>query len=276
MSSVKKIKIVEVLTIFIFGLLPPLLIYLSHSDSFVFECESILKRAGFELSSERLRVGSFVMGTLLLSLFGPIKVVWYRNSRDKARLAVQSARQELLETFRIAWKGSLQTGQDVDFAILVPRNGFLGWWDKYFHSRRMLVSLPDVNTAKRMDRRLEYRVDWSRKSKCNNQCRNGVACANNCFEGVVGLSYYKGLFVFADGHQLSLYRLTEVQSQIVHDVRFVAALPIFDKNNNAIAVLSVYSKEELGAAKESEVSEFLLQMQKVIYHVVPLSQKSDV
>nr|WP_315159387.1 hypothetical protein [uncultured Flavobacterium sp.] len=219
------------------SLIPTILIYIGKTEGFF----NFLKEHNFIKSDADIKSPQFwcfIIGVIWAGLIIPVQ---FANTKNKLK-EKEDDFDELLkfnkEIYFKATKDKIKK-QSVDFRtrIFVPEKGIEKYWKRFRHKKKEFhlkhyKSISDALNSKS----LHFEV-------------------NPNIQGMVGKTYSESKIFIDFDVQKADYNLTPYQKSKTNDVKFCSTIPIFNKENEIKAILSVDSDKEV-VLKDSEFQEW--------------------
>ncbi len=219
------------------SLIPTFLIYIGKAEGFF----NYLKVHNFikeEADIKNLQFWCFLIGCLWAGLVTPVQ---FANIKNKLK-EKENDFDELLKFNKDIYFKSTKDKikrQNINFRtrVFIPEKGFEKHWKNIIHKKKEFhlkhyKSISDALTNKE----LHFEVTPS-------------------IQGMIGKTYNeKKIFIDFDVQQGD-YNLTHYQKSRTSDVKFCSTVPIFDKENEIKAIISVDSEKEV-ILEQNEIQEW--------------------
>lgn len=226
------------------SLIPTILVFIGKSDSFF----AFLKNHNFikeNYDSTNVQLTCFISGLFWSGLITPVQL-----AKTKTKLAYKESQYASLlafnkETYFDSTKKMLKKhNKNFRSRLFVPNKGFSSWWNSVWHDKEdfKLADIPGISDPINTNSlHFEY--------KPNIQGLVGKACIE------------KGIIVDCKVDP-NYYNLTPFQKSKTSDVKFCTTAPIFNKNNEVIAVLGIDSSDDI----ELDDAEIEIWKNQIIYY----------
>ncbi|HRH04159.1 MAG TPA: hypothetical protein PK809_14915 [Bacteroidia bacterium] len=208
------------------SLIPAFLVYIGKTDSFFIFLQKHDLIAKVDFTEPQLYC--FIIGFLWASLITPVQLA---SKKNKLELKTKQY-DELLafnkETYFKSIKETLKKhNKSFNTRLFVPCKGFRAWWNKQWNEK-ISFTLKEFKGI---------------SDPLNTKTLHFDVLPTT--QGLVGKACKEKAIIVDCQVQPDKYNLTYYQVSKTHDVKFCSTAPIFNSNNDVIAVLSVDSNDDI-------------------------------